>query len=257
MQRVSVFKRPRMSRALPLGLIVGCLASLAWTAMASAAQTCVRHGFRASVHQGPSAGLAMRGTLRLTIGRSGALNGALIQRSGRKVNRIRVVGQVQGRSISLLMKLRGRRYVAGTGTIEHPIRRCRGFIGGTLAGPFNGDIGSWDTSSFGNGMQSGGSPPVNSTPIIRNAFWSEGQLFIERQGAYVGSSGTLIIYPVFGGRAEVRMASDYTGLYLVAGPSTPFGVPLRDYFPRGVSVNIQYRADYNGKTSLTVPFTRP
>ena len=250
--------------------VAGALGALVLTGTVSAASkttTCTRQGFVAAVRYGPSFGLAVSGTLRLRVTRSGDATGTITNNVGR---RFRVVGHVMGRSISLLIRFRTTGWISGTGTLERPWRRCSGFIGGAFAGPSEGDIGDWDccglTSSFGNGMQSSGSPPVGTNlPVVRNPRYDNGQLFGDTTGSFINTGAVLIVEPA------PPYAPEYVPLFRddqgsspgcfsipcwVAGPGTPSGIPLRTLIPRGGTVTLKVM-NPDGKTSLGVRFTRP
>jgi hypothetical protein len=72
--------------------------------------------FEATVRQGPSTGLDLRGVLELNIEPSGSINHAVITR--RDGSRVPVVGQANGRAINLVFQLDGGRKIYGVGTAE-------------------------------------------------------------------------------------------------------------------------------------------
>lgn len=248
----------RHAMAVTIAAAVTVLVLTETASAASKTVTCKRHGFVAAVRYGPSFGLAVSGTLRLRVKPSGDATGTITNNAGR---RFRIVGHVAGRSISLLIRFRTTGWISGSGTMQRPIRRCSGFIGGAFAGPSEGDLGDWDccgtASSFGNGMQSSGSPPVGTNlPVVRNPFYNNGQMFLESNGSFIVSGAVLIVEP------PPPYAPEYVPLFhdgaahFVAGPGTPSGIPLRTLVPRGVTVRLKVM-NPDGKTSLGVPFTRP
>lgn len=98
--------------------------------------------FEVAVRHGPSAGLRLKGDLFFSFDRSGALRGDFTPTGG---SRVPTVGQVQGRTMGLVFSFGGEEYVWGTGSAAQPIfgLDCGAVIGGTFAGPKDGDIGDW------------------------------------------------------------------------------------------------------------------
>lgn len=99
-------------------------------------------GFEAAVRQGPSAGVVLLGELSFAVERSGVLTGEFALEDGQTIP---VVGQVTGRLIGLVFDLGQEQYVWGTGMGLNPIvsEDCGGALGGTFAGPADGDLGDW------------------------------------------------------------------------------------------------------------------
>lgn len=172
----------RAAVAVPIAVGLTAVAFTGTVSAASKTVTCERRGFVAAVRYGTNFGLAVSGTLRLKVKPSGDVSGTITNNAKK---RFRVVGHVAGRAINLLIRYRDTGWIAGTGTLERPIERCSGFIGGTFAGPSDGDFGDWsDTQSFGNGMQSMGSPPLGQNlPVIKNPHWDSGRLILSSDAA--------------------------------------------------------------------------
>lgn len=104
-------------------------------------QRCVME-FEAAVRQGPSAGLVLEGEFRFSLDRAGMLQGHFALRGGRSLP---VTGQAIGRLLGLSFDMGGGQYLWGTGAGSQPIAgpECGAAIGGTFAGPLDGDIGDW------------------------------------------------------------------------------------------------------------------
>jgi hypothetical protein len=107
--------------------------------------------FEATVRVGPNTGTSFAGTLTVEIDKHGALSGPLTTTDDQAIP---MVGQVTGRAINLafeLQKPEGEtpgRYLFGTGTAWTPIASAiqyGGVMGGTFAGPDEGNIGDWFT----------------------------------------------------------------------------------------------------------------
>lgn len=99
-------------------------------------------GFEAAVRQGPAAGLVLLGDLNFAVDASGSLEGAFVLDDGQSIP---TFGQVNGRAIHLVFDLGDEQYVYGTGTALEPIvsENCGAEVGGTFAGPGEGDLGDW------------------------------------------------------------------------------------------------------------------
>lgn len=99
-------------------------------------------GFEAAVRQGPAAGLVLLGELNFAVDASGSLEGAFVLDDGQSIP---TFGQVNGRAIHLVFSLGDEQYVYGTGTALEPIvsESCGATMGGTFAGPGEGDLGDW------------------------------------------------------------------------------------------------------------------
>lgn len=108
-------------------------------AQATPAAHACRINFSGTVRQGPSAGLALVGSLVVAVDATGAAAGKLERPDG---SRLGVVGQVTGRSIDVRIDL-GERRVFAMGTLEHDFEACQGDAGGVLVGPEPGDLGDW------------------------------------------------------------------------------------------------------------------
>jgi hypothetical protein len=107
--------------------------------------------FDAAVYQGPSAGLALIGTLQFDLDAMGGLSGSFALEDG---NEVLVVGQVTGRAVNLLFDLGDERYIFGAGTSLNNVRDedCGGALGGSLVGPEPGDSGDWRKGKPGRGV---------------------------------------------------------------------------------------------------------
>jgi hypothetical protein len=77
--------------------------------------------------------------LTLNVAADGAISGTLEETAGT----IKVSGTVTGQSITLVFELEGGKYVIGTGGLNRAIDKQPSFMGGTLSGPNEGDIGDW------------------------------------------------------------------------------------------------------------------
>jgi hypothetical protein len=123
------------SLALVAILLAGCA-----PASSSAQGTPCTMNFEATVRQGPDAGTAYTGTLKLTSGANGSLSGVLTQQNG---GQVQVAGQANGRAINLIVDLGGGKHLFGVGTLENDFSQCKGAVGGPLVGPQSGDTGDW------------------------------------------------------------------------------------------------------------------
>jgi hypothetical protein len=126
------------------GLAATLLAALGW-GQSSALTQGTRKGcmvtFEATVRQGPSTGLALRGLLAGRLMPSGRIEeGAVVLPDG---TRLHLVGQVNGLAINLLIRLGVGRNLYGVGTLENELHLCTGTMGGVFSGPQAGDIGDW------------------------------------------------------------------------------------------------------------------
>lgn len=118
-------------------------------AVASPVATPVRPGpgqcrfpFDGTVYRGPDAGLRLSGELTLTIGAGGDTTGVLVGATGQQT---RMVGQVLGRSLTVLFALGGGRFLSGLGTADSPIAGCAfTVLFGPFVGPRPDDSGTWD-----------------------------------------------------------------------------------------------------------------
>lgn len=97
--------------------------------------------FHAAVSQGTDAGFSLSGQFQLPLTPDGAYAGVLVEDDG---TQIPVVGQVIGRSMTVLFDLGQGRLLSGLGTADSAIEDC-GFL--QLLGPFVGpsldDGGAW------------------------------------------------------------------------------------------------------------------
>ena len=125
-----------------------------------------------AVRQGPNAGLAWRGTLRLALDGDGGLSGVYLARRDEAGNEVAtatpegdptagtielpVVGQATGRAINLMITVGDGQYVFGVGTLERPLDQCGGEMGGPFVGPEAGDTGDWAPCSYARCRAAGG-----------------------------------------------------------------------------------------------------
>ena len=107
--------------------------------------------FDATVHQGPSAGLALIGILQFDLDTTGGLTGTFALEDGSEAL---VAGQVNGRAVNLIFDLGDQRYIYGVGTSLYNVRDedCGGELGGPLVGPEPGDSGDWRKGKPGKGV---------------------------------------------------------------------------------------------------------
>jgi hypothetical protein len=101
--------------------------------------------FEATVRQGPSAGLSLRGDLALRVTQAGRASAVLTLGDGSVIH---ATGQVNGQAINLIFVVGQDTYIFGVGTLQHPVPACAGVWGGPFVGPELGDIGDW----FGTNM---------------------------------------------------------------------------------------------------------
>jgi hypothetical protein len=125
-----------------------------------------------AVRQGPNAGVAWRGELRLSADESGGLSGVYAARkdeAGTAVEsgttdadpmagtqELPVVGQANGRAINLMITVADGQYVFGVGTLENDISQCGGEMGGPFVGPEPGDTGDWAPCGVARCVAAGG-----------------------------------------------------------------------------------------------------
>lgn len=98
--------------------------------------------FVATVRQGPSNGVTLRGVFDFKVDEEGALYGKLMQEDG---GEILGAGQVIGRAIHLVFDLGDQQLVFGVGTAQAKITNdtCGLALGGPFVGPAEGDSGDW------------------------------------------------------------------------------------------------------------------
>lgn len=106
---------------------------------------CTFRHFEADIRQGPTKGLRLYGTLRLTASAAGVLSGGLRSEDGQVY--VEVSGRVKGRAINLAFDFgysgRTQAYLFAVGTLWEPFSACSGMMGGLFTGPQQGDIGDW------------------------------------------------------------------------------------------------------------------
>jgi hypothetical protein len=97
--------------------------------------------FDGEVAFGPDEGTTLAGTLRMQIGRDGAIDGGAIEIDER--TQLAVVGQATGRALNLRISVADGRWVTLTGTAAEDVRACTSRIEGMLSGPQRRDLGTW------------------------------------------------------------------------------------------------------------------
>lgn len=139
--------RRSVLRRLGIGVLGGAAVTRAIAPARVAAQEACVMRFEAVVRDGPSAGRTYSGELTLPITASGAIDQGILVLEG--AISAPVVGQVTGRSISLLVKAGETGSLYGVGVAEADLSACQGeFAGpmaGPLVGPLEGDRGDWIT----------------------------------------------------------------------------------------------------------------
>lgn len=111
------------------------------------------------------------------------------------------------------------------------------------------------TSSFGNGMQSSGSPPIGTNlPVVRNPLLVKGALLIDSSGSFILSGATLIVNDV---QTYPLMLDAGAMKFVVAKKTTsmPGGLKIKKLIKKGATVKLMVR-NPDGKSSLSVMFTR-
>ena len=97
--------------------------------------------FTATVLMGRDKGFKLTGELRLfRRGTSNQFVGRLKLRSGRKIP---VSAQLTGEAVSLFMHMGPGRNIYGTGVVGYDPHLKKHVMGGTFAGPREGDFGTW------------------------------------------------------------------------------------------------------------------
>jgi hypothetical protein len=144
---------------LLLGIGVGTVAGARSTVLGrhadETASTCrITMEFEAAVRVGPSAGTVYAGTLEIDVQADGAIDGGALTLADETT--IPVVGQVTGRSISLIFAIGEGQTVFGTGLGQDDLAGCpaeiAGKLGGPFAGPTDGDLGDWRKGKPGKGV---------------------------------------------------------------------------------------------------------
>ena len=97
--------------------------------------------FEAVVYQGPDTGQQLTGQFYLPLTPDGAYSGVLVEDDGTQVP---VVGQVSGRSMTVLFMLDQGQLISGLGTADSPIEDCAFTrLFGPFVGPMLNDSGAW------------------------------------------------------------------------------------------------------------------
>jgi hypothetical protein len=105
----------------------------------------------ATVRQGPSAGLALSGVLMMKADETGAIDGATLWTEAE--DPIEIVGQANGRLIGLVLDAGEDQTIYGVGSMQTTLDVCGGGMGGTFAGPVEGDSGDWVAATPGEECQ--------------------------------------------------------------------------------------------------------
>ncbi len=207
--------------------------------------------FEAFVRQGPNAGVALVGSMRIQADAHGSAQATLNQVSGPQIT---AVGQVEGRGIHLAFDLGGGKTVYGVGTLQYDIHECRGNLGGPFTGPDGGDSGDWLACFFCPTPTPGPAQP----PIIRNPVWNSGKIYMDAGGSYIQTGATLQVSRSGFPTQSWTMSFDDSGTRFVAGgaqTSTPGGYQLNVFIPAGTPVTLVVR-NPNGMQSSPVGFSR-
>ncbi len=101
--------------------------------------------FEATVKQGPSAPLSLRGTLTLTGDSRGAIG--YLQPTGSS-DKVPVNAQFVDNDIALKFYLPDATIIRGQGPATSPLSQCNGQMTGGLTGPKAGDSGDWLVRNF-------------------------------------------------------------------------------------------------------------
>lgn len=98
--------------------------------------------FEATVRQGPSSGVSLKGVFDFKVDETGSLYGKLLQGDQSEVL---AAGQVIGRAIHLVFAVSKDQDVFGVGTAKTKINNdtCGIALGGPFVGPTPGDSGDW------------------------------------------------------------------------------------------------------------------
>ena len=104
--------------------------------------------FEATVRQGPSSGVALRGIFDFKVDATGTLYGKLVQEQG---GEILAAGQVNGRAVNLVFSLGEDQTVFGVGTAKAKVTNdtCGLELGGPFVGPAPADSGDWLAKRLG------------------------------------------------------------------------------------------------------------
>ena len=132
----------------------------------------MRLSLELAVRQGPNAGAAWRGELRVSTDETGGLSGVYMARKDEAgasmeaaaadadpmagTQELPVVGQANGRAINLMITVADGQHVFGVGTLENDISQCAGEMGGPFVGPEAGDTGDWAPCTFARCRLAGG-----------------------------------------------------------------------------------------------------
>lgn len=98
--------------------------------------------FEATVRQGPSKGVTLKGIFDFKVDEQGTLYGKLLQADQ---SQVLAAGQVVGRAIHLVFAVSKEQDVFGVGTAKTTINNdtCGVALGGPFVGPAPGDSGDW------------------------------------------------------------------------------------------------------------------
>ena len=168
-QRFDNFAR-RLSRRKAIGAAgaTGLAAVVAKTLPASAQTgdvTC-QMAIQALTSAGPSIDTAYAGVLQITLAGDGSIDSGSLAFTGGPT--VPVVGQADGRALSLRATFPNGNALVLTGTGENDIETCSGALSGVFGGPELGDTGSWlidSTQSVRSGGGGGSVPITPATPV--------------------------------------------------------------------------------------------
>lgn len=111
---------------------------------------------------GPSFGIAYDGVLEITLGDDGAIDSGSLSFTGGPT--VPVVGESEGRALSLRATFPNGSALVLSGAGENDIATCSGALSGVFGGPELGDTGSWLIDpAYSESISSGGGS--GSTPI--------------------------------------------------------------------------------------------
>jgi hypothetical protein len=153
-------RRKAIGAAGATGLVAA--ASRVLPAAAQDGVTC-QMSVQALTSAGPSVDTAYAGVLAITLGDDGSIDtGSLAFTGGPTVP---VVGQADGRALSLRATFPNGNALVLTGTGENEIATCSGALSGVFGGPELGDTGSWLIDPA-QSVRSGGAAPITpATPV--------------------------------------------------------------------------------------------
>ncbi len=130
--------------------------------------TTCQMSIQALTSAGPSFGQAYSGLLEITLMDDGAIDSGSFTPEGGIATP--VVGQADGRAVSLRIMFADGQSLVLTGTGENGIEMCSGELSGVFGGPKLGDTGSWTidpslSELISSGTNGSGSTTATATPI--------------------------------------------------------------------------------------------